>query len=156
MHLGTNQKVRVVGMKIKIKRIDKSLPLPEYKTPGAVAFDIYARLDSEIAPKSIGRVPTNLIIEIPKGYMLMLKDRSSTPGRKGLICTLGYIDQDFCGEDDEIQLQFYNFQEKLVKIEKGERIGQAALVPIEIADWEEVDSMEHNLARGGFGSTGKH
>lgn len=140
-------------MKVKIKRIDKALPLPEYQTVGAVAFDVYSRVDMEIGPQDISRIPTNLIIEIPKGFMILLKDRSSTLKKKGLICTLGYIDQDYCGEDDEILLQSYNISNKSVKIEKGERLGQAAFIPIEIVEFDEVDSMSHNKTRGGFGST---
>jgi dUTP pyrophosphatase len=141
-------------MKVKIKRIDKDLPLPKYESPGAVAFDVLARETVEIPSHEIGRVPLNIVVEIPKGYMLLLKDRSSTAKKKGLLCTVGYIDQDYCGDEDEIQLQFYNFQKETVVIERGERLGQAAFVPIEVAEWEEVDSMKHNKTRGGFGSTG--
>ena len=139
-------------MKVNIKRVDKSLPLPKYETSGAVAFDVLARERVEIEPNSIGRVPANVIIEIPDGYMLLLKDRSSTAKKKGLLCTVGFIDQDFCGDEDEIQLQFYNFQKEKVVIERGERLGQASFVRIDKHDWEEVDKMEKKT-RGGFGST---
>ncbi|MBS3156037.1 dUTP diphosphatase [Candidatus Woesearchaeota archaeon] len=139
-------------MKVKIKRVDKSLPLPKYETSGAVAFDVLARERVEIGPNSVGRVPANVIIEIPEGYMLLLKDRSSTAKKKGLLCTVGFIDQDFCGDEDEIQLQFYNFQKEKVVIERGERLGQASFVRIDKHDWEEVDKMEKKT-RGGFGST---
>lgn len=142
-------------MKVKIKRIDKSLPLPKYESPGAAAFDVLARVDTTIEPQEIGRVPVNIVVEIPKGYMILLKDRSSTAKKKGLLCTVGYIDQDFCGDEDEILLQFFNFTKKPVVVERGERLGQAAFVPIGTAEWEEVDSMKHNKTRGGFGSTGK-
>lgn len=140
-------------MKVKIKRIDKTLPLPEYHTAGAVAFDLVAREGIIIEPHSIARVPANVIIEIPKGYMLLIKDRSSTPKKKGLLATVGFIDQDFCGNEDEIQMQFYNFQNVSVTIERGERLGQAAFVRIDQCDWEEVDTMD-TKTRGGFGSTG--
>lgn len=140
-------------MKVKIKRIDKSLPLPEYHTPGAVAFDILARETVTIEPNSIGRVPGNIIVEIPRGYMILLKDRSSTPKKKGLLTTVGFIDQDFCGDGDEIQMQFYNFQKSPVTIERGERLGQAAFVRIDQCEWVEADEMDKKT-RGGFGSTG--
>src|SRR3990167_3264687 len=139
-------------MKVKIKRIDKALPLPEYHTPGSVAFDVLARETVTIEPNAIWRVPVNIIVEIPKGYMILLKDRSSTAKKKGLLCTVGYIDQDFCGDEDEIQLQFYNFQKEPVTVERGERLGQASFVRIDKHDWEEVDKMEKKT-RGGFGST---
>ncbi|KKQ66015.1 MAG: Deoxyuridine 5'-triphosphate nucleotidohydrolase Dut [Candidatus Daviesbacteria bacterium GW2011_GWA2_38_24] len=143
-------------MKVKIKRIDKALPLPEYHTPGSVAFDVLARETVTIEPNAIGRVPVNIIVEIPKGYMILLKDRSSTAKKKGLLNTIGFIDQDFCGDEDEIQLQFYNFQKEPVTVERGERLGQGAFVRIDQAEWEEVESMNHNKTRGGFGSTGGH
>ncbi len=141
-------------MIVKIKRIDKKLPLPEYQTGGAVAFDLLARLKIVIEPNSIGRVPTNIIVETPVGYMLQIKDRSSTAKKKGLLCTVGYVDQDFCGSEDEIQLQFYNFQKEAVTIDRGERLGQAAFMRIDRAEWLEVKSMSKS-SRGGFGSTGK-
>ena len=142
-------------MKVRIKRVDKSLPLPEYKTEGAVAFDLLARESVEIPSNSIGRVPTNTIVEIPPGYMLLLKDRSSTPRKKNLLCTVGFVDQDFCGEGDEMQLQFYNFNSTPAVIERGERLGQASFVRIDKAEWDEVDLMEKE-DRGGFGSTGSN
>jgi len=142
-------------MLVKIKRIDKSIPLPKYESLGAVAFDVLSREKITIEPHTIGRVPVNVVIEIPKGYMLLLKDRSSTARKKGLLCTVGFIDQDYCGENDEIMLQFYNFLASPVVIEKAERLGQAAFVPIEKAEWNEVENMIHNDDRGGFGSTGQ-
>ncbi|MFA6386572.1 MAG: dUTP diphosphatase [Candidatus Paceibacterota bacterium] len=140
-------------MKIKIKRIDKSFPLPEYHTLGAVAFDLYSRIDAVILPKTLERLPTNVIIEIPKGYMLEIKDRSSTLKKKGLFVSVGYIDNDYHGESDEILLQVYNMTDNDVTIEKGERLGQGVFVRVDIAEWEEVDIMSSSN-RGGFGTTG--
>ncbi len=142
-------------MQVKIKRIDKTLPLPQYQTSGAVAFDIYSRIDTEIAPKTVVRIPTNLIIAIPKGYMLSVVTRSSTPVKKGLSIPhgMGVIDQDYCGDTDELLYQVYNFTDETVKIERGERIGQAMFLRVDQMDWEEVESMDAKN-RGGFGTTG--
>jgi len=140
-------------MRVKIKRLDKSLPIPEYHTSGAVAFDLYSRIDAVIPPKSLERLPTNIIIEIPKGYMLEIKDRSSTLKRKGLLVSTGYIDNDYCGDGDEILLQVFNLTDQEVRVEKGERLGQAAFVRVDVPEWEEVDKMT-DKNRGGFGTTG--
>jgi dUTP pyrophosphatase len=141
-------------MKIKIKRVDKTLPLPEYHTKGAVAFDLYSRVDAVVPPRTLERLPTNIILETPKGYMLEIKDRSSTLKKKGLFVSTGFVDNDFCGDTDEILLQVYNLTDNEVRVEKGERLGQGVFIKIEIAEWEETDSM-NNVSRGGFGSTGK-
>ncbi|HOX60484.1 MAG TPA: dUTP diphosphatase [Candidatus Magasanikbacteria bacterium] len=140
-------------MNVKIKRVDKSLPVPIYQTRGAVAFDLYSRIDLEIPPHKIERIPTNFVIEIPHGYMLEIKDRSSTMRRKGLFTSTGFIDQDFCGNNDEILLQVYNLTSETVKIEKGERLGQGAFVRVDQTEWTEVEEMT-NADRGGFGTTG--
>lgn len=140
-------------MQVKIKRIDKTLSMPEYQTAGAVAFDMLARETIVIEPHTIGRVPTNLVIQIPEGYMLMIKDRSSTAKKKGLLCTVGFIDQDYCGDTDEILMQYYNFLDVPVTVEREERLAQGAFVKIEKPEWNEVESMKNHV-RGGFGSTG--
>ena len=147
---------------IKIKRVDKSLPLPAFQTYGSVAFDIYTRVECEIRPRQIVLIPTNLIIQVPKGYMLMITLRSSAPRKYGLTMPhgAGIIDQDYCGEEDEIMLQVMGIvpAEYLVTlIPRGERIAQGIFIPIQRPAfastlWEEVDSMAE-VSRGGFGST---
>jgi len=142
-------------MKVKIKLIDNTLPLPQYQTTGAVAFDLYARVETVINPGEVIRIPTNLIIEVPEGYMLFIKDRSSTAVKKGLLCTPGFIDQDFHGPTDEILFQAYNFTSQPVIVERGERVGQASFVKIEKPEWEQTAGDIKKDSRGGFGTTGK-
>lgn len=143
-------------MEIKIKRIDTTLPLPEYKTKGAVAFDLYARLDEVIPAKGLKLIPTNFVIETPEGFMLMLTARSSLAKKKGLMManSVGIIDQDYCGNNDELGLMLHNFTDTDVKIEKGERLAQGIFVKIEKGNWNEVENMESE-SRGGFGTTGQ-
>jgi len=144
-------------MKIKIKRIDKSLPLPVYETAGSVGFDILAREDLVIEPKNIALIPANIIVEVPTGYMLIVASRSSTPKKKGLMTPHGFgiIDHDYCGPQDEIKIQVFNFTDVLVSIKKGEKIAQGVFVRIDKFEWAEVDEMARE-SRGGFGSTGGH
>lgn len=141
-------------LKAKIKRLDKGLPLPMYETEGSVGFDILAREETQIPPKEIKLVPGNIIVEVPKGYMLMVASRSSTPKKKGLTPPhgLGIIDHDYCGEQDEIKIQVYNFTDNSVIVQKGEKIAQGVFIKIDKLAWDEVESMNSN-SRGGFGST---
>ena len=142
-------------MKIKIKRIDDSLPLPEYHTNGSVAFDLYSRIDGVIPAGKCEMFPCNFIIETPEGYMLMIAARSSLGKKKGLKLTngIGVIDQDYCGENDELNLFLHNFTDQDVKIEKGERMAQGIFVKIDKAEWDVVEKM-NDKSRGGWGSTG--
>ena len=142
-------------MKIRIKRFNKSFPLPEYKTLGAAAFDLTARITLEIPPREIRLVPLNIACETPEGYFLLLAARSSTH-KKGLMLAngIGIGDPDFTGDEDEYAAAYLNFTDKTVLIEAGERIAQGMLVKFERAEWGEVDSLG-NKTRGGFGSTGE-
>jgi dUTP pyrophosphatase len=139
---------------VTIKRIDSSLPLPTYATAGSVGFDLVCREDTEIAPRTIGFIPGNVIVQTPPGYMLLVTLRSSTPRRKGLLIPhgVGIIDQDYCGEGDELKAQVYNFRDEATLVRRGERIAQGIFVPIMRVSWHEVDEV--GKGRGGFGSTG--
>lgn len=141
-------------MKLKIKRFDKSLPLPVHKTAGAVAVDLYSRIDVEVKSKEITYVPMNVAIKIPDNYFILLAPRSSTHklGIQG-INGVGIMDRDYCGDDDEYNFAVRNFTDSLVCIEKGTRLCQLLLIKCEKFNFQEVDIMD-SPSRGGFGTTG--
>lgn len=141
--------------RIKIKRFDRTLPLPEYKTNGAAAFDLSARETVRIAPSIIGYVPLNIAVKPPKDHFFLVAARSSTH-KSGLmpIHGIGIGDPDFCGDNDEYRMPLYNFSTKEAIVEKGTRIAQGMFVKFVKADWREVSKMK-GKTRGGFGSTGK-
>ncbi len=142
-------------MKIRIRRIDKSLPLPAYHTGGAVAFDLAARETISIEPRSLNFIPLNVAIEIPEGHMILLAPRSSTP-KCGIFFanSVGIIDRDFCGNNDEYKACVYNYTDTLVTIERGERIAQGIVLKTDAVEFEEVDNLGAP-DRGGFGTTGR-
>ena len=142
-------------MQVKIKRIDTSLPMPEYHTDGAVAFDIYTREASTLSPHDFVTLPTNLIIQIPEGYMLLVAPRSSSAKKKGLNMRngVGIIDQDFCGPEDELRVMIQNLDGETKYIERGERIAQGIFIPIVKPTFLEVAEVAEK-SRGGFGTTG--
>ncbi len=141
-------------MKVKIKRLDKDLPLPKYETNGSIGFDLLCRESVTVASRTVALIPANVIVETPPGYMLMVTLRSSTPRKRGLLIPhgLGVIDLDYCGEGDEIQIQIYNFTDQPVTVERGDRIAQGIFVRVDTAEWSEVSEMQSET-RGGFGST---
>ncbi|MBU1089326.1 dUTP diphosphatase [Patescibacteria group bacterium] len=141
-------------MKVKIFRLDKTLPLPIYETGGAVGFDLLAREMVEVPTGEIRLIPANVIIKTPPGFALLITSRSSTPRKKGLTQPhgLGVIDQDYCGSEDEIKIQVHNFSVKNATVERGEKIAQGLFVRCERAEFEEIEKIE-NTTRGGFGST---
>ena len=142
-------------MKVRIVRIEKDLPLPDYHTEGAVAFDLYTRQAATIAPGETIMLPSNLIVEVPAGHVLIVASRSSLGKKKGLqlVNGIGIVDQDFHGPKDEMNLFLKNFTSQEVSVERGERLCQGFIVPIAKAEWDEVESIKEG-SRGGWGSTG--
>lgn len=142
-------------MELAVTRLDKELPLPKYETPGACAFDVFAREETIISPKSLGFIPTGLVVCVPAGHTLLLASRSSTPRKKGLLIPhgVGIVDQDYCGPEDEMKVQVWNFTDAPVTVARGERIAQAMLVPITRCELVEREPQA-GTSRGGFGSTG--
>lgn len=141
-------------VKIEIKRFDKNIPLPEYKTEGAACLDLYSRTDVSIPSHSIGFIPLNVALSIPEGYWVMVAARGSTH-KFGIIPAhgIGIGDWDFRGDNDEYLFPAYNFTDKEVLIERATRIAQMMILKGERVEITEVNNLG-SKDRGKFGSTG--
>ncbi len=117
-------------------------------------MDCALREDVIIAPNSIGYAPLNFSLKPPAGHYVMMAPRSSLH-KRGLMMANGVaiFDEDYCGDEDEYKVIFYNFTNEPVEIKKGERVTQIIITPYERVELEEVESLGHP-ARGGIGSTG--
>jgi dUTP pyrophosphatase len=142
-------------MRLKITRLDPTVPLPAYGTSEAAGFDLAASHDIVVQPGQIALVRTGLVIEVPAGYFLGIFARSSTPLKRGLLVAngVGVIDPDYSGPNDEVMVQVLNFTAADVRIQRGERLAQGIVLPAPRVTWEEVDSIR-SVTRGGFGATG--
>jgi len=142
-------------MRLKIKRLDHAVGLPEPATGGAAGFDLAAAADIEIPPHSIRLVGTGLVIAVPNGHFLGIFARSSTPFKRGLMVAngVGVIDADYCGPADEIKIQVLNVTDAPVRVARGDRLAQGIVLPCPRVTWEEVTEVT-GPTRGGFGSTG--
>ncbi len=143
-------------MKVKIKRFDKNLALPVYKTAGAAALDLASRVEVKIEPNQVAYLPLNIALKVPKDSFVLVAARSSLH-KMGLMLIngIGIGDSDYCGSDDEYQAAVYNFSKKTVLVKKAERVVQMLVLRREKVEWEEVAEFSKKNNRGGFGSTGK-
>ena len=141
-------------MEVKVKRFDKELPLPEYKTEGAAAMDCCAREDVVVPPKSLAMASLNIALKPPRGHFVFVAARSSLH-RRGLMMAnaVGIGDEDYSGNNDEYKAPLYNFTDTPVEVKRGERIAQMMILPFDRVVWKEVESLD-GPDRGGFGTTG--
>ena len=152
---------KVRGFEIAKGFEDKEINLPTRKTKFAAAYDVEAAEDVIIPSFKKGIKPTIVKTGI-KAYMqddevLILADRSSNPGKKGIVLanSIGVIDKDYYGNssnDGHIMFAFFNITNEDIQIKKGDCIGQCMFKKYLLAD----DDISSDIQRiGGFGSTGK-
>jgi dUTP pyrophosphatase len=144
-------------MEVGITRIREDVTLPEYKTEGAACFDIACADETEIGPGETKYLSTGLVVQTPPGHALIMAPRSSI-GKSGIALpnSFGIFDEDYCGPEDELKIIAKNVTDKVVKIEKGQRLVQGYFMKVDHVTWKElkVSEIKQN-SRGGIGSTGK-
>ncbi len=139
---------------VSIKLFDTSLPLPEYKTSGAAALDLYARENTTIPVRGVGLVPLNIALQLPVGYWALLAARSSLHKRGLMLANgIGIGDYDYRGDGDEYRAALLNFTDSEVTVERAERIVQLIVLPRERVTLQ-LQTIFDTANRGGFGSTG--
>lgn len=139
---------------------DENINLPERKTKFSAGYDIEAAEDIVI-PKFIPGMKPTLVKTGIKAYMmddevLYLYNRSSNPGKKGLVLanSVGVVDKDYYGNPDNdghIMFAFFNIKDEDVEIKKGDAIGQGVFAKYLTVD----DDSSEGIRQGGFGSTSK-
>ena len=144
-------------VKILIKKTNRKVITPKYKTDGSSGVDLSAFLDKEVVikPNSSELIPTGLQVAIPEELEIQIRPRSGLAAKEsiGVLNSPGTIDSDYRGE---LKIILFNHGNKDFIINNGDRIAQMVLVPILKMEFEEVDSLPDTIrGQGGFGSTGK-
>ena len=144
-------------VKILIKKTNKKVITPKYKTDGSSGVDLCAFLENKVVikPNSSELIPTGLQVAIPEELEIQIRPRSGLAAKEsiGVLNSPGTIDSDYRGE---LKIILFNHGIKDFIINNGDRIAQMVLVPILKMEFEEVDSLPDTVrGQGGFGSTGK-
>jgi dUTP pyrophosphatase len=144
-------------MRIEVRRLDPSLPLPAAQHECDAGHDLRAR-EAMVLPPGGGRaaVPTGIAVAIPAGWAGLVLPRSGLALRHGVTClnAPGLID---AGYRDEIRVIMVNHDPtEPFNVEAGDRIAQLVIQAVEAVEWAEVDDLgESARGLGGFGSTGR-
>ena len=144
-------------VRILIKKFDKNIKLPTYKTSGSSGMDLVAYIKNKITinPGKTVMIPTGIAVAIPKNYEIQIRPRSGLAAKKSIsvLNTPGTIDADYRGE---IKIILINLSKKLFVVRPGDRIAQMVLCPIVKGKFKEVKKLPRTIrGKGGFGSTGK-
>ena len=151
-------------MKLRIQLQHPNAKSPTYATEGAAAFDLYAATINRM--ETVGDVvypghpvlcDTGVAFEVPPGYMLQVRSRSGMAFKHGVEAFHGTVDSDFRGTV-QVLLTCAHLEddEPPVRINPGDRIAQACLVPVPHVEFDVVEQLTlTERGESGFGSTGQ-
>jgi len=144
-------------VKLLIKKLQKNIILPEYKTDGSSGMDLMANVELtvRILPGEKKIISTGIMVAIPEQYEIQIRPRSGLAAKNGIsvLNTPGTIDSDYRGE---IKVILINLGKDIFQINKNDRIAQMIVCPIIKVELKEVESLpETARGEGGFGSTNK-
>ena len=144
-------------VKVLIKRLDKAVKLPEYKSDGASGIDLMAFVKDSIKvkPQTSTLIPTGISLAFSNNYEIQIRPRSGLALRNNIsiLNTPGTVDSDYRGE---IKVIIYNHGNEDFIINNGDRIAQMVLSPVIKINFEETNNLPDTVrGQGGFGSTGK-
>jgi dUTP pyrophosphatase len=144
-------------VKLLIKKLQKNIILPEYKTDGSSGMDLMANVEQTVKILSGEKkiISTGIMVAIPEQYEIQIRPRSGLAAKNGIsvLNTPGTIDSDYRGE---IKIILINLGKDIFEIKKNDRIAQMIVCPIIKVELEEVESLPETVrGKGGFGSTDK-
>ena len=143
-------------VRVLIKKLDPKVTLPSYKTKGASGMDLMAFMKEKIVikPQTSALIPTGLSVAFSEDYEIQIRPRSGLAAKNNLtvLNSPGTIDSDYRGE---LKIILINLGNDDFEVKNGMRVAQMVVCPVEIAEIEEVKSLEGtDRGKGGFGSTG--
>lgn len=155
-------------MAVTFTKIYPNVPTPHRAHPTDAGVDLTSigyidkygtRIETkgclEIDPRDKVTIRTGIKVAIPQGYVGLLFVRSSLGAKLGLSLanSVGVIDADYRGE---VLACLRNSTSKTQTLKLGERFCQLVVVPVDLADWVEVEHLDDTArGAGGFGSTGQ-
>lgn len=140
-----------------IEAVYHGITLPRRATSGSAGYDFCSTCDVSLQPGESVKIPTGIRARMEEGWVLLLYPRSGLGFRyrMQLANTVGVIDSDYYGSDNEghIQIKITNDSRdgKVLQIKTGEAFAQGVFMEYGIT----MDDEAVSTRNGGFGSTSR-
>ena len=139
------------------KKLNEDAVDPEYAYDSDSGFDLFSNEEVKLVGFERKLVPTGLSFDIPEGYEIQVRTKSGLAINQGLIVlnSPGTVDQGYTGE---VKVIIMNMNNLPTTINKGQKIAQAVLCPVESGKKVFLHQVEEFVQKergsNGFGSTG--
>lgn len=132
--------------------LDNGAFKPEFAHKTDAGADLRSPVESVVPARGSIVIDTGVHVEIPEGYVGMLKSKSGLNVKHDLIGE-GVID---CGFMGSIRVKLYNLGDTDYQIQRGDKIIQLVIMPCVYCEFTEVEQFaDSERGTGGFGSTGR-
>jgi len=142
-------------VRLAVRRLDPSLPLPDYARDGDAGLDLVAAEDVTLKPGQRAAVPTGIAVALPEGFAGFVHPRSGRALRQGLgvANAPGIIDSGYRGEVKVVAINLDPHDP--IHIRRGDKIAQLVVQSVERVELEVVEDLPASQrGASGFGSTG--
>ena len=151
-------------MDLKVYRIREGAKLPVRAHVSDAGADLFYCPNKDHAmygedfcvhPGESKIVPTGIKVEVPYGFMLEIKNKSSVAAKKQLLVGACVVDSGYNGE---VFVNLHNVGSLAQIIQPGQKLAQAVMIPVKTCKITEceTDTLNQDSSRGegALGSTG--
>ena len=132
--------------------LDNGAFKPEFAHKTDAGADLRSPVEAVVPARGSVVIDTGVHVEIPEGYVGMLKSKSGLNVKHDLIGT-GTIDSGYSGS---IRVKLYNLGDTDYQVFRGDKIIQMVILPCGYCEFTQVEKFaETERGDGGFGSTGR-
>lgn len=132
--------------------LDPGAFMPEFAHKTDAGADLRSPVEAVVPAHGSVVIDTGVHVEIPEGYVGILKSKSGLNVKHDLIGT-GTIDSGYSGS---IRVKLYNLGDTDYQILRGDKIIQMVILPCVYCEFTQVDKFAvTERGDGGFGSTGR-
>ena len=132
--------------------LDNGAFIPEFAHKTDAGADLRSPIDTVVPERGSVVIDTGVHVEIPEGYVGILKSKSGLNVKHDLIGT-GTIDSGYSGS---IRVKLYNLGDTDYQVLRGDKIIQMVILPCAYCEFTQVEKFaETERGDGGFGSTGR-
>lgn len=134
-------------------QLDDGAFMPVKAHADDAGWDLKTPKKCYLMPDNSVVIDTGVHMNIPKGYVGMLKSKSGLNVNYGITCE-GTIDSGYTGS---IKAKLFNHSNDPYMFEAGDKITQIVFIPIPDVQLVKVDALNADTERGdnGFGSSGR-
>ena len=132
--------------------LDPGAFMPEFAHKTDAGADLRSPIETVVPARGSVVIDTGVHVEIPEGYVGILKSKSGLNVKHDLVGT-GTIDSGYSGS---IRVKLYNLGDTDYQVFRGDKIIQMVILPCVYCEFTQVEKFaETERGDGGFGSTGR-